>query len=48
MMSSGVSVVCAFGVVCRFVHWFDKASGVAPVWGLLDCCSLRKVWRMLP
>lgn len=48
MTDSGVSVVCGFGVVYRFVCWFDEAYGVALFLGLLACCRLREVWRTLP
>lgn len=48
MTDNGVSIVCGFGVVYRCVHWFDKANDVALFFGLLGCCSLREVWRMLP
>lgn len=48
MTDSGVSVVCGFGVVYRFVHWFDKADRFALSFGLLGCCRLGEIWRMLP
>lgn len=48
MTDSGVSIVCSFGVVYRFVRWFDETSGVALFFGLLGCCRLREGWRMLP
>lgn len=47
-MDSGVSIVCGFVAVYSFVHWFDKACSVALFFGLLGCCRLREVWRMLP
>lgn len=43
MANSGVLVICGFGVVYRFVNWFVKAYGGAPLFGLLGCCRLREV-----
>ena len=47
MANSGVLVTCGFGVVYRFVNWFVKAYGGAPLFGLLGCCRLREVWSSL-
>lgn len=47
MANSGVLVICGFGVVYRFVNWFVKAYGSAPLFGLLGCCRLREVWSAL-
>lgn len=43
MANSGVLAICGFGAVYRFVSWFVKAYGGAPLFGLLGCCRLRGI-----